>query len=100
MTEAMPENKRTRVTRTFPAAVFSEALSFVKKIYDIGSGQPIRRLTLFDELGKSSESSASRQLVTNSSKYGLTKGSYTADFIEITPLGSGPIKSLAWATRH
>lgn len=87
MTEVTPERKRTRVTRTFPASVFSEALEFVKKIYDIGGGQAIRRLTLFDELGKASESGTSRMLVTNSAKYGLTKGSYTADFIEITPLG-------------
>ncbi|WP_395004138.1 hypothetical protein [Cypionkella sp.] len=85
--EKKPTTKRTRVTRIFPASVFSEALDFVKRIYDIGGGQEIRRLTLFDEIGKSSESSASRMLVTNSAKYGLTKGSYTAEFIEITPLG-------------
>lgn len=96
MADATVEKKRTRIARTFPAAVFSEALDFVRKIYDIGSGQPIRRLTLFDELGKSSESSASRMLITNSAKYGLTKGSYTAEYIEITPLGL----KVGWAQRH
>lgn len=87
MSESVPEKKRTRVTRTFPAATFAETLEFVTKVYDVGSGQPVRRLTLFDQIGKSADSGSSRQLVTNSAKYGLTKGSYTAEMIEITELG-------------
>lgn len=78
---------RKRTVRNFPAAPFKESFEFARRIYEIGGGQPIRRLTLFDELGKSSESGASRMLVTTSSKYGLTKGSYTAEFIELTSLG-------------
>lgn len=87
MSESVPEKKRTRVTRTFPAATFAETLEFVTKVYDVGSGQAVRRLTLFDQIGKSADSGSSRQLVTNSAKYGLTKGSYTAEMIEITELG-------------
>src|SRR5690606_22155372 len=49
--------------------------------------QPVRRITLFDQLGKSPESSASRQAVTNASKYGLTKGGTKAETIELTPAG-------------
>lgn len=87
MTESAGEKKRTRVNRAFPASVFSETLEFVKKIYDVGSGQAVRRLTLFDQLGKSADSGSSRQLITNAAKYGLTKGSYAAEYIEITELG-------------
>ena len=50
--------------------------------------EKVRRLTLFDKLGKSADSGASRQLVTNSSRYGLTKGSYAAEFLELTPDGA------------
>jgi hypothetical protein len=43
---------------------------------------------LFDKLGKSPDSGHSRQPITNSSRYGLTKAGYQADFIELTPDGS------------
>jgi hypothetical protein len=38
-------------------------------------------------MGKSPESGPSRQLVTNSARYGLTSGSYAAEYIELTPDG-------------
>lgn len=66
--------RRPRQQRPFPAAVFEDSLNFARKVYAIGSGQPVKRLTLFDELGKSPESGASRQLIINSGRYGLTKG--------------------------
>jgi hypothetical protein len=56
-------------------------------IHKIASGEQVRRLTLFDDLEKSPESGASRQLITNSSRYGLTTGSYSAEYIELTPEG-------------
>lgn len=87
MSEEKADKKRTRTIRPFPAAIFSETANFARQVYDIGSGQQVRRLTLFDELGKSADSSQSRMLITNGSKYGLTKGSYSAEHIELTPLG-------------
>jgi hypothetical protein len=48
----------------------------------------MRRLTIFDKLGRSPESSASRVLIINSARYGLTRGGYQAEFIELTDLGS------------
>ena len=42
----------------------------------------------FDKLGKSPESSASRMLIINSSRYGVTKGGYQAETLELTPLGA------------
>ena len=61
---------------------------FARSVFDFASGNPVRRLSLFDHLGRSPDSSASRDLITNSSKYGLTKGSYKADQIEMTPDGA------------
>jgi hypothetical protein len=79
--------RRKRVVRNFPAAPFEDAVSFALQIFEFGSGQPVRRLTLFDYIKKAPESGPSRQLITNASKYGLVKGSYTAETLELTPDG-------------
>jgi hypothetical protein len=80
--------KKERAVRSFPSAPFSESLGFAKKVSEIGGGVQVRRLTLFNELGKSPTSSASQSLLSNSFKYGLTKGSYKSEFIELTEIGS------------
>lgn len=79
--------KRTRTVRTFPATKFEDALVIPQAIQQYAAGQKVRRLTLFDKLGKSPDSGPSRQLITNSSKYGLTTGSYSAEHIELTDEG-------------
>lgn len=79
--------KRKRVSRAFPASSFEETLEFAKAMFDFNSGQPVRRLTFFNHLGKSPDSGPSRQLVTNSNKYGLTEGSYAAEFLKLTEPG-------------
>jgi hypothetical protein len=77
--------RRKRVVRNFPAAPFEESSVFAKEIYVFGSGQPVRRLSLFDHLGRAPDSGASRQSITNASKYNLIKGSYASEFLELTP---------------
>ncbi|MEI8406214.1 MULTISPECIES: hypothetical protein [unclassified Kribbella] len=79
--------KATRRTRIFPATTFEDALERPLAIYQLGSGQPVRRLTLFNNLGKSPDSGPTRQLVTTSAKYGLTTGSYKAEFLALTDDG-------------
>ena len=79
--------RRTRRTGLFPAASFEEALTLANAIQKHAAGQKVRRLTLFDQMGKSPDSGTSRQLIVNSNKYGLTKGSYTAEHLELTPDG-------------
>jgi hypothetical protein len=76
-----------RTQRTFPASTFEEALQLAEGVWQHSAGERIRRLTLFDAMGKSPESGPSRQLVTNSARYGLTTGSYAAEYIELTPEG-------------
>lgn len=80
--------KKKRTQRPFPACPFEEALDFAKLILDYGSGKPVRRISLFDHIGKSPDSSTSRQAITNANKYGLTKGGYQADQLELTPDGA------------
>ena len=43
----------------FPAAAFEEALEFATAIFQFGSGQPVRRLALFDHPQKAPESGVS-----------------------------------------
>lgn len=86
--DAPPKKKRARRSqRPFPASPFADSLGFARDIHAIGSGQPVKRLTLFDELGKSPESGASRQLITNAGRYELIKGGTQAESIELTELG-------------
>ncbi|MFE9919824.1 hypothetical protein ACFYPG_32175 [Micromonospora sp. NPDC005553] len=81
------EPKKTRRTPLFPAATFEDALDLAKAIYEYGAGKPVRRLTLFDSLGKSPDSGPTRQLVTNSAKYHLTTGGYSAEHLSLTEDG-------------
>jgi hypothetical protein len=77
--------KKRRSQRSFPASTFEEPLEFARAIFRIGAGQPVKRLTLFDQLNKSPESGPSRQLIINAGRYGLTKGGIQAENIELTP---------------
>lgn len=52
-----------------------------------GGSRQVRRVTLFDHLGRSPESGPSRQAVTNSSRYGLTEGGYQAETLTLTDDG-------------
>ena len=62
-------------------------MQFARELFVVGSGQAVRRLTLFDHLKKSPDSGASRMLITNSNRYGLTRGSYVAEQLELTEEG-------------
>lgn len=77
-----------RVTRLFPALTYEECLSLCNAIWEFASGQRIRRLTLFDQIGKSPESGSSRTLITASNKYALIDASTQAEYIELTPNGA------------
>ncbi len=86
---AKSELAKARTSRSFPASTFEEAFTLADAIQKFAPGQDkVRKLTLFDKLGKSPDSGPSRQLITNSSRYGLTKGGYQADFIELTVDGA------------
>lgn len=84
--EDKPKKKRTRRVVPYPLCPFEEVVEFVESIYELGSGHKVRRVTLFDHIGKSPDSGPSRTLVTNAGKYGLVKGSYQAEQLELTEL--------------
>lgn len=80
--------RRARTERKFPALTFQEALTLAKAIQDHAGGQRVRRMTLFEKMDQSPDSNQSRRLVTASNQYGLTKGSYTAEYFELTTAGA------------
>lgn len=80
--------RRKRVVRNFPASPFEEPLEFAKEVFLFGSGEPVRRLTLFDHIDRAPESGNSRQIVINAGKYGLIKGGSQSDILELTPDGA------------
>jgi hypothetical protein len=80
--------KRRLARRLFPALSFGEALSLANAIQEHGSGQPIRRLTLFEALDRSPDSGSTRKLITSSAQYGITNGGYSAEVLSLTPLGT------------
>lgn len=80
--------RRRRSSRSFPASSFKQAAELAEAMVEIaGSAREVRRVTLFDHLNRSPESGPSRQAVTNSSRYGLTEGSYKAETLKLTEDG-------------
>lgn len=83
-----PDKKaRTRTPKPYPTASFEEVLVLAEAIQKFASGEKVRRLTLLKQMDLSPTSSATRMLIINSNKYGLTIGNYNADFLELTALG-------------
>jgi hypothetical protein len=76
-----------RVHRPYPMVAYQQATVIGDAIHRYASGESIRRLTLLEKLSLSETSSSTRQLITNSGKYGITVGSFNAEWIELTPLG-------------
>lgn len=83
--EEKPKKKRTRRVVPYPLCPFEEVVEFAEALYELGSGHKVRRVTLFDHIGKSPDSGPSRTLITNSNKYGIVKGGYQAEQLELTP---------------
>ena len=79
--------KRTRITRPYPTHSFQDALPIAETIQRVNGGQPVQTELLAEALGTSARSSAFVQKLNASSKYGLTVGSYSDEFIELTDLG-------------
>ena len=79
--------KRTRITRPYPTHSFQDALPIAETIQRVNGGQPVETRLLAEALGTSVKSSAFVQKLNASSKYGMTTGSYSDDFVELTELG-------------
>src|ERR1035438_6555081 len=66
---AKSKRGRRRTVRPFPASSYKEAAELAEAMVEIAGGaRSVRRITLFDHLGRSPESGPSRQAVTNSAR--------------------------------
>ena len=81
-----PQRRRGGL-KPFPVIEFEKALRLPEAIMEHSVDGEIRRVTLFKKLGLSPSSGPSQNLVSNSSKYGLTSGSYKASSLSITEEG-------------
>jgi hypothetical protein len=98
-TSAKSTNRKPRTERKFPALIFEEALEIAEGIQKYAAGQRVRRVTLFEKLNKEPDSLPARRLVTASGQYGLTKGGYQADFLELTPEGNEATSDMVAPTK-
>lgn len=81
------KKKRSRRTMPFATMPASECIIIPESIWKYAAGQNIRRLTLFDQIGKAPESGPSRTLITTASKYGFIKGNTQSEYIDLTEDG-------------
>lgn len=78
---------RTRKVKAYPGNSLEETLAVAKSIKADNAGLPMNRLDLAESLGRRPSSSGFRDIITSSSKYGLTKGTYNSDQIALTDRG-------------
>ena len=77
--------KRGWTSKPYPTATFESVLPIARTIFEhAGASREMKRVTVFELLSRASESGPARTLVTNSSKYGLTVGSYQAEVLRLT----------------
>lgn len=81
------DSSKTRKARPYPASSFTDALPLGEAIMQKASGEKVRRLTLLQQIDKSPTSGPTKMMITNSGKYGVTTGSYIAEFLELTDKG-------------
>lgn len=81
------DSGRTRTARPYPASSFTDAMVLAEAIMKFAAGERVRRLTLLQRMDKSPNSGPTKQMITNSGKYSITTGSYSAEFIELTDKG-------------
>lgn len=77
----------------FPRLSLKKVLDLPKMIFELGEGDPVPRLVVFDKLGKSAGSGPSRMIITTANAYGLTTGGYQAERLGITDTGKAIVTS-------
>jgi len=92
--EEEKESKKYAPRRPFPMHTFEEALEVAKAIQDKNAGKPWKPLYLAKALDISPTSSHFRDITSSAYKYGLTQGSWNAELISLTPLGTSLTKPI------
>jgi predicted nucleotide-binding protein with TIR-like domain len=74
--------------RPHPPAPLQQALALARGISEFNGGRPMNRILLAEALGVSPSSSAFRESIMASYRYGLTEGNYRSETIALTPIGT------------
>lgn len=85
--KALSPKKRTYTHRPFPRFTLEQSLAIPRSIAENNACKPYSRLSLAESIDRSPESTAFRYLITSSTAYGLTEGSYANPQIKLTELG-------------
>ncbi|MEW4451345.1 hypothetical protein AB1L30_01540 [Bremerella sp. JC817] len=82
------EGTKKRKARLFPAVAFEQAKKLGEAIVKFAPGEvKVRRLTILDKLDLTETSKHAQNLITNSGQYGITRGGYTAEWLNLTNEG-------------
>ncbi len=73
--------------RPAPSLTFKDVLPYAEAIQVLGAGYKVKREDVFEKLGKSPKSGPSKNITTQSNFYGLTTGSWVAEYVELTEKG-------------
>lgn len=84
----------------YPKYSLLETLKIAESIRDNNNMQPYNRLNLAKSLNTTPSSSAFRLLITSSTAYGLTTGSYSAEKLSLTTLGKSVVAYKSDAERR
>lgn len=88
------EKREYGARRPFPVHTFEEALKVAKAIQDKNAGKPWKPLFVAEALGIKPSSSNFREITSSAYKYGLTEGTWNAQYILLTDLGKSITKPL------
>ncbi|MHB0856745.1 MAG: hypothetical protein ACYC5M_04160 [Anaerolineae bacterium] len=79
---------RKRARGAFPRLPLEKVLVLPLAIYEMGQGDQVRRLDVFEHIGRSASSSTSREMViAANSGYALVTGGYNAEKLGLSSLG-------------
>ncbi len=84
------DNHRRRGPKPYPVMTFEETLKIGEGIMLHGAGHPMQRTTLLEKL-KLSNNLSTKNLITNSSRYGITQGAHDAKEIRLTKHGTSAV---------
>jgi hypothetical protein len=83
-----PESTRQKKRGAFPRIPLKSVLELVDGIFELGHGDPVRRRTAFEQIGRSPDSSASYTLISAANGgYGLVTGGKNATHLGLTTDG-------------
>lgn len=80
--------RRKAGRKPYPVAAFADVMPLAEGIVKHAAGQQVKRTTLLKTMGLPETAASTRNLITNSNKYGVTEGSHSAEFLKLTPKGA------------